>query len=314
MRIEYAEPLAKGYNRMKKALFQPFDIKKWFVIGFTAFLAGLMDGNGGGGGGGRGNDHLDGDSFADILEAPYTAWNWLQDNPGWFMLILFGIALLFAIIVLFTWLSSRGKLMFLDNVVHDRALIAQPWREFGPLSTSLFIWRLFYGLFCFAVIISFLMYVWRSAYGLYYDDFSDVPWAFLFRMGFLLLFLGLALAYINLLLNEFVVAIMYKQRINVLQAWNRFLAIHWSHFGHFILFALLWFVIGIAAIILVVAAGFMTCCAGFLLLIIPYIQSVVLLPVSFTFRSFSLEFLAQFGDEYNVFTEAPAIATPRIAG
>ncbi|MBN1464175.1 hypothetical protein JXA02_00340 [candidate division KSB1 bacterium] len=307
MHIEYAEPLTKGYNRMKKALFQPFDIKKWFVIGFTAFLAGLLDGNGGGSGG----DHGGADDFGAILEAPYTAWNWLRDNQGWAMLILFGIALLFAIIVLLTWLSSRGKFMFLDNVVHDRALIAQPWREFGSLSTSLFIWRLFFGLVCFAIIISFLGHVWRSAYGLYYDDFSDVPWAFLIRMGFTLLLFVIALAYINLLLNEFVVPIMYKQRVNVLQAWNRLLAIHWSHLGQFILFALLWLILGIAVFVLVLVAGLLTCCIGYLLLIIPYIQSVVLLPVSFTFRSFSLEFLAQFGDEYDVFTASGAVIAPQ---
>ena len=311
MQIEYATPLSKGYNRMKAALFQPFDIKKWFVVGFTAFLAGLMNGNNGGGGG---NSHGGIHDFGDILEAPYTAWNWLHENAGWFVLILFGIAAIFVLVIILTWISSRGMFMFLDNVVKDRALIAQPWREFGPLSNSLFMWRLAYGLLCFALVISFLVHVWRSAYGLYYDDFSDVPWAFLIRMGLLLIFLILILTYIDLLLNEFVVAIMYKHRINVLQAWSRFLDIHWSHFWQFILFALLWLVLGIATFMLVMLAGVLTCCVGFLLLVIPYIHTVALLPVYYTFRSFSLEFLAQFGDDYNVFTETQSVTSPIAVG
>ena len=51
MNISYSEPFSRGWNRMKKALFQPFDIAKWFTVGFTAFLATLMDSPGPGGGG-----------------------------------------------------------------------------------------------------------------------------------------------------------------------------------------------------------------------------------------------------------------------
>jgi hypothetical protein len=40
-----------------------------------------------------------------------------------------------------------------------------------------------------------------------------------------------------------------------------------------------------------------------LLIAVPYIGSVILLPVSYTFRAFSIEFLAQFGDKFNVFPE-----------
>jgi hypothetical protein len=59
----------------------------------------------------------------------------------------------------------------------------------------------------------------------------------------------------------------------------------------------------ILIVIAVILFGFVTCCIGFLLLIIPYIGSVVLLPVSYTLRAFSLEYFAQFGDEYQLFPE-----------
>ena len=48
------------------------------------------------------------------------------------------------------------------------------------------------------------------------------------------------------------------------------------------------------------AFGCMTCCIGFLILMIPYIGTVVLLPMYVTFRGLDLEFLAQFGEEYDL--------------
>jgi hypothetical protein len=148
---------------------------------------------------------------------------------------------------------------------------------------------------------------------LYYDTY-EVPWLFFLKMGFLLLLIILVLSYIGLLLNEFIVAIMYKQRISATQAWSRFLNIHWSYLLQFFGFALLWLVFSVAAIILIVMAGLLTCCLGFLLLIIPYINAVALLPVSYTFRSFSLEFIAQFGNEYNVFTKEEFPTSPHAVG
>jgi len=54
-------------------------------------------------------------------------------------------------------------------------------------------------------------------------------------------------------------------------------------------------------VILIIIAGLLTCCVGILLLIIPYIGTVVTLPIWYTLRAFSLEYLAQFGPEYDVF-------------
>jgi hypothetical protein len=53
-----------------------------------------------------------------------------------------------------------------------------------------------------------------------------------------------------------------------------------------------------------------TCCIGFLLLIIPYIGSVVLLPVFYTFRAFSIEFLEQYGEEFVLFPKPEIINLP----
>ena len=96
-------------------------------------------------------------------------------------------------------------------------------------------------------------------------------------------------------LNNFVIPIMYKNSCLVLEGWRRFLQLFRENAGSFLLYGLFLFLLHMVVIIFVVIAGIFTCCIGFILLIIPYINAVILLPISYTFRAYSVEFLEQFG-------------------
>ncbi len=45
-KIEIFKPFGEAFELMKKILFQPFDLKKWLIIGFAAWLAGHFGGVG----------------------------------------------------------------------------------------------------------------------------------------------------------------------------------------------------------------------------------------------------------------------------
>src|SRR5205814_1482974 len=45
-RIEIFRPFGEAFDLTNKILFQPFDLKKWLVIGFAAFLSGHLAGVG----------------------------------------------------------------------------------------------------------------------------------------------------------------------------------------------------------------------------------------------------------------------------
>ncbi|MEZ5082561.1 MAG: hypothetical protein R2750_03810 [Bacteroidales bacterium] len=120
-------------------------------------------------------------------------------------------------------------------------------------------------------------------------------------MIFYFFMLFVVIAYISLFLDSFIIPIMYKQRISTSQAWFTFLPLFNRHIGHFIVFGLFVFVLIILIVIAVLIFGFFTCCIGFLLLIIPYIGSVVFLPISYTLRAFSVEYLEQFGNDFKIF-------------
>ena len=49
--VSVIDPIGPAIERVRTVLFRPFDLGKWFVIGFSAWLANLGRGQGGGGGG-----------------------------------------------------------------------------------------------------------------------------------------------------------------------------------------------------------------------------------------------------------------------
>ncbi|MBN2321371.1 MAG: hypothetical protein JXR49_19985 [Acidobacteria bacterium] len=302
MNIEYFTPLSNAWERMKKALFKPFDIGKWFALGFTAFLSQLLDSCGHGtfssNSGGGENINL-----PDIGHIPERTTDWIHAHPFLVAAILTGILIIIAVILVFTWLSSRGAFMFLDNVVHDRALVVKPWHEYRIQGNSLFFWRIGFGIVITLLILAslalVLIQIGRYAHGPY----TLLHILFFIMLGFFWLVASVIIGYISLFTHGFVVPVMYRHDLKILEAWRKFLPILKSHFIHFFLYGLLFLLLYICIAVAAVFAGCMTCCCGFILLAVPYIGSVVLLPVSFTLRAFSLEFLAQWGPDYSVFPD-----------
>lgn len=310
MTIAYLEPLYRAWARMKLALFRPFDPGKWMVVGFTSFLAGLAGGNWGVPGPSSPRT-VEGPDARDILEFPSLAVRWLTDHPGWFLLILLAAFLLVGLAILVTWLSSRGKFMFLDNVVHNRAEVVIPWRRFRALADSLFVWRLCFGLVFLALVAA----VSTGGFVLFaagYGRESALMLLFLPALGLSLLFLALTLAagYVSLFLDSFIVPIMFRYDLTATRAWQRFLPLLKRHPGSFLLYGLFVAALFLAASLGIVLAGCLTCCIGFLLVVIPYIGAVVLLPLTYAYRCFSLEFLAQFGPEFNLQPDAGSPPIP----
>ena len=62
--------------------------------------------------------------------------------------------------------------MFLDNVVHNRAEIAKPWREFRKEGDSLFLWRLVFGIVAIAIFVAFIVFFFVGARQLYEAGFG----------------------------------------------------------------------------------------------------------------------------------------------
>lgn len=311
MRISITEPLSSAWLRMNNLLFRPFDPGAWFGLGFTAFLAGLSEGAGGGGNSGtRIQDSLKGEGWSggdwdgslDSLRDSFTFLDLDTVAPALLMLLAV-LAVVLAVAALY--LASRGQFMFLDNLVRGRSDVVRPWRESGRLAASLFVWRIIYTIAVFVVmgglaLVGVLLFLPAIL--------GDVGWGLMAPLAILAGTLGfiliVAAIYIEYFLIGFVVPIMYRHRVECSRAWGIFLALFRQHPGTFALSGIFYLLISVLGMLALLTAGLATCCIGLMLILLPYIGSVITLPYSVTLRYYTVDFLGQFGDDYRLLEPA----------
>ena len=306
--INVAEPVSPALERVKRVLFRPFDPGKWFVIGFCAWLAQL--GEGGGGGNFNFNNFGRHQGYEDnFRHALARARDYVLDNLNWIVpLVAVGVVIGLALWLVFLWLNSRGKFMFLHCVALNKAEVSEPWRQFADEANSLFLFRLALGvvamIFTLPLLVIAVVIVARM-----FVAGQFIPNAVISAIGFGLLFFGMAIVFavIRKLTLDFVVPIMFLRRHRCLPAWKELGTLISGHVGTFILYFLFQIVLAIAIGVIVFGAVIITCCIAGCLMLLPYVGTVVLLPVLMFKRCYSLYFLAQFGRDYDVFPPEPPL-------
>ncbi len=305
-----------AFDRMKNILFRPFDMGKWFILGFSAWLATLLEG-GGSSSGSYSDSSGDtiGESMPSVSEMLDTVLEWINEHL--LLIITIGSIILILSILLglaITWVRSRGKFMFLDNVANNRALVTHPWKKYRIQGNGLFVWMLVFGLVNFLIfgglIAAALFVSWPM---METDAFDVAKLPTLIGIGLAFVVLIFVASYIATLLENFVLPIMYRDRIGTRAAWRRVLSLHSSNPGIFILYYFWMILLGMGTGILVLVAILVTCCIAGLVMIIPYLGAVLLLPITVFFRCLGMETLRQFGAEYDPFpevSEEPALLTP----
>lgn len=296
MKISIDNALKGGFKRMTKILFKPFDFTKWLILGFASFLASL----GKGGGGFRLN--MPSGEWGEGGSKEINAFGeWFMAHLAAVIFIAVGVMIIgFAVFLIFNWLSSRGKFIFLSGIATNRAEISAPWVKYGHLGDRLFIFRLIFGLIVFFVILIFLL----LGIFILYPHFKTESFGLSFFVKivfvvFLMFVIALTVALIKLILMDFVTPLMYKRDVRVLEGFSIFYnELLKGNFISFLLFYLVKIGLSIAAGFLVLFATCLTCCIAAL----PYISSVVFLPIAAFLESFTLSFLAEFGEDYNLFT------------
>lgn len=305
--ISVVEPLSPAFERVKQVLFRPFDPGKWLTIGFCAWLAQLGEGGGGGNFNfGSGSRHNQGGNLRHDFN---RVRDYVMDNLNWIVPLAAGLVVIgVALWLLFLWLNSRGKFMFLHCVALDKAEVVEPWRKFTYEANSLFLFRLLLGLMAIIftlplLLITIIIVVKTVAAGQF------VPNGIFSAIGFGLLFFFAVIVFIIIqkFTLDFVVPIMFLRRNRCLSAWKELGSLISGHAGVFILYILFQIVLAIAIGIIVFAAIILTCCIAGCLMVLPYLGTVLLLPVLIFKRCYSLYFLAQFGSGYNVFPPEPPL-------
>lgn len=299
-RIEIFKPFGEAWELTKKILFQPFDLRKWCVIGFAAFLSNLGSGFNFNYNFNRRSDLKQVPVFQDVIDA-------IHEMPHWLVVagVVLIVLLILAVTIVFAWLRARGRFIFIDCVVKDRAAIAQPWREFRREGNSYFLFSVLIGCAFFIVgallALPFFLPIVRHVTFVHLHDVYLISMIVLWAVVIMLLVLAWSV------IAHFVVMVMYRRRCRVREALRTALALISNYPGEITLYCLFW-------IVLALAAGLISCvltCATCCLALIPYVGTVILLPVFVCLRAFGLSFVRQFGPDYDVWAGvAPPEAAP----
>ena len=312
--IGVTEPIAPAYERVKQILFKPFDLAKWITIGFCAWLAGLGESGGGVGGfnGGNGGSHHygQGGQLADQLRRFYReASDYVMGNLYWIVPVAVAVLVLgLALWLLILWLSSRGKFMFLHCVALDKAEVVTPWTQYANAANSLFRFRIVMGLIALVVILPLMVFIALSILGMVLRGGPDVA-GVMTVIALVLALLGVAVVVVIIrkFMVDFVVPIMYLRGESCLSAWRELGALLSANAGSFTLYILFQIVLSWAIGMLVLMAILLTCCIACCLMALPFLGTVLLLPVLVFKRAYPLCYLAQYGPQYDVF---PTVPTP----
>jgi hypothetical protein len=295
-RIEIIKPFSDAIELTRIVLFQPFDLSKWCVIGFAAFLSNLSGGGlnfnyNFGNWSGRGSSHS-------------STWQALwHDLSFWILpLVIAAVFLGLAIILALLWVGSRGRFIFTDCIVRNRAAIGEPWREYRREGNALFL----FSLVTIAILLGLafvgavpVILIWMNTQ---VDGFSWPGLIGLLIVAplFFLLIIFLTLA------RELMVPVMYRQRCNATAGFRSVVRLVREYPGEIILYILFCIVIGIGSAIVVLVLMCATCC----IVLIPYLGTVILLPVFVLFRAYMLLFLRQFGPDYDVWDGVSPLTPP----
>ncbi len=305
-KIEIFTPFGQAYVLTKKILFRPFDFTKWLVIGFAAFLAGFS----GGFNFNYNNRWSKGQDW-------HTAFSWSQHGgepahmAAWLipLLIVVGVIVVIFVLVLM-WLGARGRFIFIDCIVHNRGAIVAPWREFRTQGNSFFFFSIIVSLvflgIAAAVALPFVIPLIRN---------DQITWS----AGRIVsaVFCGVVLLVVAMcwhFLAQLMVPVMYRRRCPSVVAFKEVLDLAAANPIPMILYALFFLVLVLAVVVIGFFATCLTCC----IVAIPYVGTVILLPLHVILYAFTLLFLRQFGSEWDVWaggplpTETPSLppATP----
>lgn len=299
-KIEILKPLDEAFELMKKILFRPFKFEKWLVIGFAAFLSGHFAGVGF-------NFPIGGFPNSGHTSQNVVSPDWDEWKP-WLPIAIAVVGFVFlAFVIVVTWLKARGNFIFTDCIVRDRAAIVAPWREYRREGNNYFLFLLLvalggmviFGLLCLSGFFVF------GIFGQHDISPAMMPLFIIFLVFFFVAWL--CFAFFFGLTSYFMVPVMYIRRCRAVDAFRQMIGLIWDNVGSFIVFCLFSICLLLGAMMVGGIATCATCCLAAL----PYVGTVILLPVFVCLRAYALCFIRQFGPDYDVWAAIPeASPTP----
>ncbi|MBI4710901.1 MAG: hypothetical protein HY767_00305 [Candidatus Omnitrophica bacterium] len=228
-------------------------------------------------------------------------------------------------IVCFAWLSSRFNFVLLDALVTREATISEPFKKNKEAGNSYFVWTLaFMGIVLGAFLLAGLIIV-LSVGITKWQPMIGIPLIVL--GGLLILAVVVAMIFVGTVMRDFVLPVMYREKIPATDAMNKFLEADTFAFGKvfqyllvvlglWIIAAIVQSIVGILIAIGGMIAGGLVAVPGVILIkALPFLKlpiiilggllaialvlaviamvGMIMLPVAIFFRVFALAYLTR---------------------
>jgi hypothetical protein len=194
--------------------------------------------------------------------------------------------------------------------VRNRAAIVWPWKTYSRQGNSLCLFYLLFLVVSFVLIIPMLIVAVVLVIPLiqhqrWPEGGELVGFA---ALGVLYFGLCLGMGFVVFVFRELGVPLMFRNGLGAYAAFLESLGLVKQHFLSIFLLV----IIRIALFIALAVVSIMACCFTCCLVMVPYLGTVILLPALIYIRCFTLDCLAQFGPQYDVFTVDVAPVSPAV--
>jgi len=274
-----ADAVSPALRQVKRVLLAPFRFRQWVTLAMVALLAGAI------GGGGRATARLDPNRIPGASKVGEA----LKHFDGLAVAaVVVGVVLMLLLGLIFTYLSAKFTLVFVDGVIRGEVHVRHAWRECHDQGESYFFWQIGLTAALLATLAAAAgVPLWR-AWRLGHVGIAGAWW-FVLLLVFVVLPLCVAAGLTSMVAKDFVVPVMYVERCRFLSAWRRVLPLLRANLKAFALYASLKLALGLAAAIggfLVALVSIMSVALVFLL---PAgIAAAVILAVGWTWSPLSI--------------------------
>jgi hypothetical protein len=190
-------------------------------------------------------------------------------------------------------------LIFTDCIVRNRGAIVGPWREYRNEGNSYFLFQIavmFASMAAVAIGAVILFSLGLFANG--HRQFNSIAVVIFFVP--VCVFLAALSIFIGVI-SYFMAPVMYVRRCRAVEAFREVVWLIAGNPAPFFLFCLFAIVLLLAMLVVGGIVSCATCCLAAL----PYVGTVIMLPVFVCLRAFGLLFLRQFGSDYDVWATLP---------
>lgn len=284
--VDFGEIINSSASWTITVLFKPFNFKKWLILTFVVIMAGAMSNgcNFRSGFGGQDGNH-------GSVREEQAAKSGCQDSCSErkitpaekktaITVVAIVAAFILALAILFTWLCSRFSFVFIEDIIKNDASIRAPFSANAGIGNSYFRFNVVV-MFIFlaalgALIFMLVMAVIKSGLTGVSNPTSEQLLRF-FIMLIPVIVAGIAVfsiaALAGLITVDFVLPIMYKERLRILSAWGKAWALVRKNIWNFAVYVLIKIGLGIGAAI----AYLVIFIAAFLIIAVPIVLLIVAL-------------------------------------